>query len=122
MAKVTGRENVGETRPEMLVIGTKHPLDVCHVRIAAGQGKLVKGTVLGENDGGECCILGTDGYTAAYILAEDADGAEGENVVAPAYRCGDFNRGALKVKEGYKMTAADVTALRNGGIYLGNVM
>ncbi len=122
MAKVTGREYVGAARPEMLIIGTKHPTDICHVTIAAGQGKLKKGTVLAENGEGECGILGTEGYTASYILAEDADDAAEDSVVAPAYRCGDFNKGALIVKEGYEMTAGDIAALRNGGIYLGNVI
>lgn len=106
----------------MLIIGTKHPADVCHVTIAAGQGRLRKGTVLAEGGNGKCVILGTEGCKAAYILAEDADDAEGEDVVAPAYRSGDFNKGALVVKDGYEMTAADAAALRNGGIYLGNVI
>lgn len=122
MGKVTGREPVGSTSPEMLLIGTKHPADVCHVVIAAGQGRLTKGTVLAEDGSGKCSILGTEGHTAAYILAEDADDASEKDVVAPAYRGGDFNKGALKMKEGYEMSPEDVTALRNGGIYLGNVM
>ena len=122
MGKVTGRDIVGSTTSEMLIIGTKPPTDVCHVTIAAGQGALKKGTVLAEDKDGKCAIAGTEGYTPAYILAEDSDDATDTEIVAAAYRCGDFNKGALIVKDGYELTSADITALRNGGIYLGNVM
>lgn len=122
MGKVTGRQVIGRMAPGMLVIGTRHPTDVVHVTVAAGQGPLGKGTVLAEDESGECCILGTEGCRAAYILAEDML-EEGENaVVAAAYRCGDFNKGALIVKEGYQMTDEDVRNLRYGGIYLGSVI
>lgn len=121
MSKI-GRETIGSYNSEMLIIDTKHSVDVCHVMIAAGQGMLKKGTVLATNDDGKCYILGTTECTASYILAEDADDASSKDVIAPAYRSGDFNRGALIVKENYTMTDADVTALRYGGIYLGNVM
>lgn len=60
-------------------------------------------------------------YIAAYILAQDEGGTEGD-AVASAYKGGDFNKGALKVKEGYEMTPGDIAALRNGGIHLGNIM
>lgn len=122
MGKVTGRVPIGSTSPTMLVVGTKHPADVCHVTIAEGQGAMVRGTVLAVDAGGECYILGTEGCKAAYILAEDADAAAGGTLVAAAYRCGDFNKGELVVKEGYEMTEEDIMALRYGGIYLGDVI
>lgn len=122
MGKTTGREHVGETTSEMLIIGTRHSADICHVTITAGQGTLKRGTVLASDESGKCAILGTEGYKAAYILAEDSDDTTEADVVAAAYRSGDFNKGALIVKEDYKMTEADIAALRNGGIYLGNVM
>lgn len=135
MGKTTGREPVGSTSPEMLFIGTAHPAPVCHVVIASGQGAMKRGTVLVEDIEGKCVILGTEGYAAphtasgdaqkeyiaAYILAQDEDGTE-EDTVAAAYKGGDFNKGALKVKEGYEMTPGDIAALRNGGIHLGNIM
>lgn len=122
MGKVTGRTALGSMTPEMLVIGNKHPLDVIHVTVAAGQGPLKRGTVLAEDASGECYILGTEGCTAAYILAEDMSEGEEDETVVTAYRCGDFNKGALKVKEGYKITAEDIRELRYGGIYLGNAV
>ncbi len=121
MSKI-GREAVGSYSPEMLIIDTKHSTDVCHITIAAGQGKLKRGTVLATKDDDKCYILGTAECTASYILAEDADDATTKDIVAPAYRSGDFNSGALIAKDGYTMNSADITALRNGGIYLGNVM
>lgn len=142
MGKITGRQVMGHMTPEMLVIGTRHPTDVVHVIIAAGQGLLERGAVIGRvghaanesaSETGEiesgtnenCYILGTEGCVAEYILAEDAESGEdsgGEDIVATAYRCGDFNKGALKVKEGYKITDEDMKNLRFGGIYLGSVM
>lgn len=155
MGKTVGREFVGSTSPEMLLIGTAHPAIVGHVLIAAGQGAMKRGTILVENAEGKCFVLGTEGYVAphtssggaagildtdaqegggtpasgteeeeyisAYVLAEDQDEAEGD-IAAAAYRGGDFNKGALIVKDGYKITPGDIAALRNGGIYLGNIM
>lgn len=117
-----GRENIGEWKPEMLLIDTKRAAEVCHVIIAEGQGKLKRGTVLAADTEGKCNILGTDGCTAAYILAKDADDSTESDVVAQAYRSGDFNKGALIVKENYTISNKDITDLRNGGIYLGNIM
>lgn len=83
---------------------------------------MARGAVLAVNADGECCILGTEGCKAAYVLAEDVDAAAEGSLVAAAFRCGDFNRGALMVKEGYEMTDEDIMALRYGGIYLENVV
>lgn len=122
MSTTMGREFVGSTDSQMLLIGTVHPADICHVTIAAGQGTLKRGTVLAVNADEKCCILGTENCTASYILAENADDASETDMVAPAYRSGDFNKGALIVKPGYTITEQDIRELRNGGIYLGNVM
>lgn len=136
-----GREVIGRCDYDMLIADNRHPLDVCHVLLAAGAAHK-KGEVLECSEDGKCYILGTMaagtasqeeenteavGETdtavetkeavAAYILAEDADAAEGD-VVAAAYRSGSFIRNALIVKEGYSLTDKDETALRNGGIYL----
>lgn len=122
MSTTKGKTFEGSTGSTMLLIGTAHSADICHVTIAAGQGTLKRGTVLAVNADEKCCILGTENCTAAFILAEDADPADETDMVAPAYRSGDFNKGALLTKEGYTMTEQDIRDLRNGGIYLGNVM
>lgn len=139
-----GREVIGRCDYELLFADNKHPVDVCHVTLAAGA-KHKKGEVLEILENGKCDILGTtvlgkpeDGETtteeetketvseaketvAGYILAEDAD-AEGKEVIAVAYRSGHFVRNALIVKEGYSLTEKDEAQLRNGGIYLSDAM
>lgn len=115
-----GRETIGDFKPELLYSGTTHPADVCHVTIVQGA-KHVRGEVLGVNDDGKCNILGTEGFSAAYILADDVDATKGE-VTAAAYRSGDFVRNALIVKADYTLTVADEKNLRDGGIYLNNAM
>lgn len=122
MSTTLGREFVGSIDSQMLLIGTVHSADICHVTIAAGQGTLKKGTVLAVNSENKCCILGTENCTASFILAEDADAADDMDIVVPAYRSGDFNKGALITKNGYTITEQDIKELRDGGIYLGNVM
>ncbi len=88
------------------------------VTIAAGQGKLERGTVLAINASGKAVILGTDKATgeatapeARYILNKAVDATDADTV-AIAYDEGRFIRQHLIVKEGYTMTAADIDALR----------
>lgn len=118
-----GREVIGHCSHDMLIADNRHPLDVCHVILAAGA-KHKKGEVLEIAENGKCSILGTsEGKTAvaAYILAEDAD-AETADAVAAAYRSGSFVRNALIVKEGYSLSEKDEKDLRNGGIYLSDAI
>lgn len=142
----TGREVIGRCEYDLLFADNKHPVDVCHVTLAAGA-KHKKGEVLEIIDNGKCDILGTtalgkpeNGETAAegeinaeqstseagetvagYILAADVDATDAE-VVTTAYRSGHFIRNALIVKDGYSLTEKDETQLRNGGIYLSDAM
>lgn len=136
-----GREVIGHCGCDMLFADNKHPADVCHVLLAAGEVHK-KGEILESAENGKCYILGTmaagaaaqgEGKTseaegdsgtieikeavAAYILAEDTDATKGDTVTV-VYRSGSFIRNALIVKEGYSLTPKDETALRNGGIYL----
>lgn len=116
----TGRETIGEFKPEILIASTVHPAELCLVTLVAGS-KHTRGEVIGVNDDGECDILGNEGFTAAYILAEDADATAGK-IKAEAYRCGSFVRNVLTVKDGYTLTVADEQSLRDAGIYLDNAM
>lgn len=124
-----GREVIGRCDYELLFADNKHPVDVCHVTLAAGAAHK-KGEILEMLGDGKCDILGTsasgkseDGgeSAAGYILAEDADATDTE-VIAVAYRSGHFVRNALLVKEGYTLTEQDEAALRHGGIYLSDAM
>lgn len=122
----TGRENVGACAPEFLFASSKYPVSKVLMKIAAGEGKLKRGTALAMNSAGKCVILGTketidDKETlavAAYILAEDIDATE--EVTAEVYRTGHFIKNALAVKEDYTMTTSDVETFRKCGIILDN--
>lgn len=149
--KVTGREVIGHCGDDMLVADNRHPLDVHHVTLAAGEMHR-KGEVLEVSEDGKCHILGTaeaakaatqaaeetqegeaqvtenaedalieNAAVAGYILAEDADARTGD-VIAAAYSSGSFIRNALIVKEGYSLTDKDERELRIGGIYLSDAM
>lgn len=146
-----GREVIGRCDYDLLFADNKHPVDVCHITLAAGA-KHKKGEILEILANGKCNILGTTALgetkeenaaeeadsekttsevgkatseaetaVAGYVLAEDADATEAE-VIAVAYRSGHFIRNALIVKEGYSLTEKDETQLRNGGIYLSDAM
>lgn len=143
-----GMSQVGVFTPDNLIAGNRHPVDVCHVVIKAGQ-QLERGTVL-EKDGTEpdkYVIRGTMAAAknvagdvpegekdseqqpaesgkeveAEYILAENVDASD-EDVVAAAYYAGEFAENALIVKEGYQMTDEDRRVLRNAGIFLKTIM
>lgn len=110
------RENLGSTTYESLFSG-KHELDTSIVTIASGKAHK-RGEILGVKDG-KCEILGTSGYTASYILAEDVDASSGD-VEAVAYKSGGFIKNKLIVDDSYTLTGSDVDTLRNAGIYLEN--
>lgn len=65
--KTTGREVIGHCGDDMLVAGSRHPLDVHHVTLAAGEMHR-KGEVLEVSEDGKCYILGT--AAAAKAAAE----------------------------------------------------
>lgn len=137
---ITGREVIGHCGHDMLIADNRHPLDVCHVTLAAGE-KHRKGEVLEESEDGKCHILGTmaastdskeedtqkegtainKATVASYILAENVD-AQDADTIAIAYNSGSFIRNALIVKEGYSLTEKDERELRIGGIYLSDAM
>ena len=66
-------------------------------------------------------VLDKDAVPAA-VLAEDVTVTDDGDAVAVAYRCGNFNRKALIVAEGYTLTAADEDALRHYDIILTDTM
>lgn len=115
----TGREYVGECRPEFLFASSKYPVSKVLMPVASGEGVLARGTALAINAAHKCVILGTADATAAYILAEDID-ATSADVNAEVYRTGHFIKNALTVKADYAMTDADVEEFRKVGIILDN--
>lgn len=110
----------GEIGQDNLIAGTFPPAEITGVKIAAGQGQLVRGTVLAASDAG-CVVLNaaTTGK-AAYILTDDVDATE--EIGTTAYRAGCFNTKALTAAEGYELTAADRDSLRKYRIVLNDNM
>lgn len=146
----SGMSQVGAFTPDNLIAGNRHPVDICHVVIKAGQ-DLKRGTVLEEDmeEKGKYVILGTQGTEspapvddtvsegeqpkntgsstenqgaeAEYILAEDVNASK-EDIVGTAYCTGEFAENVLIVKEGYTISDTDRKALRNAGIFLKKIM
>ena len=110
----------GEISQDNLFAGAFPPAEVTGIKIAAGQGQLLRGTVLAESDAG-CVVLGADTTgKAAYILTDNVDATE--EVGTTGYRAGSFNTKALIVAEGYMLTEADRDSLRKYRIVLNDNM
>lgn len=92
--------------------------------IAAGQGKLARGTILAlDVASNKLAIMGTEGENLIpYGVLCDAVDATAEDAVCELYMTGKFNKSALIVKEGYTLTAEDISMLRNAGIFMENTV
>lgn len=88
------------------------------VTVAAGQGTLKRGTVVAL-DGGKAKIMAS-GLTPHGVLCDTVDATADE--VAEVYVTGCFNKAALIVADGYELTAEDVNTMRNGGIFVENIV
>ena len=124
-------KTTGEFSPDKLIVGNKIPVTTKGVLVAAEQGFLQRGTVLGRSSSGEYKITGTEETsvegegTAANmvgcdcILAEDVYTTD-IGVVAAVYVTGAFNRDALILAEGVEIDSYE-TELRKLGIFLKTV-
>ena len=104
--RTDGMSQIGMFTPDNLIAGNRHPVDIRHVVIKAGQ-KLERGTLLEEDiaEPGKYVIRGTG------AMAAD-DPVEGEE-----------NQAADSgTEEGYKITDSDRKTLRNAGIFLTTIM
>ena len=119
------RENlvtkVDECGQDNLIAGLFPRALTTGVNIAAGAGKLARGTVLSRKEDGTCEVMATGG-SPAYILADPVDASGVEAVAAVAYRSGNFNPDAVTVAEGYTLTAADKDTLRKYDIIFTRVL
>ena len=109
------RENlvkkVGECSQDNLIAGLFPRALTTGVNIAAGAGKLARGTVLSCKEDGTCEVMAAGG-NPAYILADPVDASGTEAVAAVAYRCGNFNPDEIIVGQGYTLADADKDTLR----------
>lgn len=112
-------EKLGEMTPDNLIVDPTVKQITGSVTVASGQGVLVRGTVVAES-GGKAVAMNAD-LTPYGILTDAVDASAGD-AVAEVYLTGKFNKGALKVAEGYTLTAEDFAALRNGGIFVENMI
>ena len=117
---------VGDVGIDNLIAKLFPPAEAIGVKIAAlasgsADATVKRGTVLGRANDGKYSVYGGTGTPAA-ILADDVTVTDDGDAVAVAYRCGNFNRKALIVAEGYTLTAADEDALRHYDIILTDTM
>ena len=127
--KTRANEKIGEEVFENLFNQNAPNADAFTIQLRAGQGKLVRGTVLALSSNEDMVILGTaadeeETITANCVLAEgiDTGAAAGDSVAGLAYRTGHFNGNRLTVKDGYTITVGDKEALRKGGILLSDAL
>lgn len=109
-------ETIGTVEHDGLFVSNIPVADVVHVKLAAGEGTLKRGTVVTGTPGGElaaakAAIVATNG---TYILTDDVELSDAVTV-ATAYRSGHFARNKV-ITDGYTLTAADEENLRKSGI------
>ena len=109
-------EKIGECKADNLVANLTVKQIVQSATIKSGEGVLERGTVLGIGSDGKCTKFAS-GETAFGILCDAVD-ATSADAVAEVYVAGVFNKNAL-ILDG-ELAAADISALRNGGIFLEN--
>jgi hypothetical protein len=110
----------GSVETRTLFAGTEIPAMTTSVTLAAGQGVLKAGAVIGKvtADGKYKLVdkAAADGsQVASMVLAEEVD-TTGGDVIAVAYTSGLFNYDALYVAAG-DTVAGHKEELRNGNIY-----
>lgn len=109
-------ETIGTVEHDGLFVSNIPVADVVHVKLAAGEGTLKRGTVVTGAPGGElaaakAALIATNG---TYILTDDVELSDAVTV-ATAYRSGHFARNKV-ITDGYTLTAADEENLRKSGI------
>lgn len=117
-------EKTGEFKPDSLIASNEYPILVEGVSLAAGQGVLKRGSLIGKiMDKGYLTgkTVGEEEVGAVGILTDDIDtGASGTDpeVVSTLYITGCFNEDAIIVEEG---ATIGTTELKKLGIFLKSV-
>lgn len=110
------------------IAGTYPPQTVTHVELAAGQGVLTDGTLIGVtsayNDGKPFGSLNNfdSGVQAVFVLAEDIDTEGEEPAVAQVFNSGCFGKQALTLADEYEFTRKDIEEARKQNIRLVDVI
>lgn len=103
---------------DRLIYDAKHPIDATavEVAVASGTGGVLKRGQLLDCAGGVFSVHAESGMAGAIVADDTEYEPDAETVVVPVYTSGSF-RGSEVVADP-AITAADVEALRGGGIYL----
>ena len=112
-------EKIGAVAYDNLIADTHVKQIVASGTIAANGGEFKRGTVMALADGK--LVAMASGKTPYGILCDDVTVGATDEVVE-VYLTGKFNKAALHVAAGYTLTAADIQTLRNGGIFVENVV
>lgn len=112
-------ENLGEMKPDKLIANIHVKQTTASGTVASGAGELKRGTVMALTDGKLAKM--TSGATPYGVLTDDVTVGDSAAVVE-VYLTGSFNKTALNEATGYELTAADIQALRNGGIFVENAV
>ena len=112
-------EKLGEMTPDNLIADIHVKQIVCSGTVAAAAGALKRGTVMALS-GGKLAVMKST-LTPYGILTDDVTVGDTDEVVE-VYVTGKFNKAALIVAEGYTLSETDIQTLRNGGIFVENVV
>lgn len=113
-------QTAGVYQPDNLIVDTSFPVQVGVVTVAANQGTLLKGSVLGKNAAGTyelANLAGESPIEGSVILTDDLVTDETAVVNAQVYISGPFNRNAL-IFGGEDTVAGHEATLKTNGIYL----
>lgn len=114
------REEIGSFTADNLFYDASFPIQTAAVKLAAGKGVVLRGTVVGKNATDEFEMASAT-IEANAILTDDVDTGteEGTAIVAETYVSGSFNSNALIVDGDIADHAAE---LRKNGIYIKTVL
>lgn len=112
-------EKLGELTHDNLIADTHVKQIIGSGTVGATAGALKRGTVMALT-GGKLAVMKST-LTPYGILTDDVTVGATDEVVE-VYLTGKFNKAALIVAEGYELTEADIQTLRNGGIFVENVV
>ena len=107
-------EKIGELTQDNLIANVDVKQIVQSISIPSGV--LKRGTVVDSTG-----KVVTTNLTPFGILCDDVDASAGA-VVAEVYVAGAFNKNALIVADGYTLSADNIKALRDGGIFVENAV
>ena len=115
-------ETMGVMTPDNLIYDNTFPVDTVIIQLRAGQGELLRGSVIcvsdATNDGVIYDTGATEKIIGYYILADDTDATN--TIMAECYRTGHFSRNNLITKADILITNIAENEMRNAGIFLSN--